>query len=277
MERYLIVNGDDFGLSEAVSRGILQAHREGILTSTTFLVNLPRAEEMAALLRDAPDLGVGIHLNLTTGTPVLPPREVPTLVNAEGRFSKALLHLRFRVDPEEARKEWCAQVERGIQLLGRLPTHLDTHHYLQGYPGFAEVMVAVARTYGIPAVRCLYPDTAPAGTFARWTGAGLIVDRYIRRSCQVIKESGLRCPDATRAGDFDLPGLLRRLEHLPAGVTELICHPGRVDDQLRSLSSLQAQREVELAALTAPETQRAIREYGIRLISFRDLATTSQG
>ncbi len=272
MPRYLIINADDFGLSEAVSRGIIRAHREGILTSTTFMVNFPWAHEMAAMLREAPDLGVGIHLNLTTGTPVLPPSAIPTVVNREGRFSKALLHLRFRVNLEEARREWSAQVEKGIELLGRLPTHLDTHRYLQGYPGFAAVLVEVARKYRIPAVRCLYPDMTPVGALRRWSPTGLVMDRYLRRSAAVMATAGVRCPDASIAGDFDLPLLLDRLAKVGEGVTEFVTHPGEVDDRLRSLSSLVEQRQVELAALTAPEARRRVEELGIRLVSFAHLA-----
>ncbi|HLN62643.1 MAG TPA: ChbG/HpnK family deacetylase, partial [Symbiobacteriaceae bacterium] len=133
MARCLIVNADDFGLSESVSRGIIAAHRQGILTSTTFMTNFPWAPEMAPMLAEAPSLGVGVHLNLTTGEPVLAPEQVPTLVDGRGRFVKSMLHLLTRVEMSQVRAEWSAQVEKGIQLLGRLPTHLDTHRYLQGH------------------------------------------------------------------------------------------------------------------------------------------------
>jgi predicted glycoside hydrolase/deacetylase ChbG (UPF0249 family) len=272
VSRYLIINADDFGLTEPVSRGIIKAHREGILTSTTFMVSFPWAEQMAALLSEAPDLGVGVHLNLTTGAPLLPPAQVPSLVNADGRFSKSLLHLLFRVDMVDARREWSAQVERGIALLGRRPTHLDTHRYLQGYPPFAEALLAVARDYGIPAVRCLYPDLAAQAHIGRWSPRGLLLERYLRRSSALTAGSGLRSPNATIAGDFNLEGLLRRLHRTGEGVTEIVTHPGIVDDELRALSSLVEQRELELAALTAPEARRKVSELGITLISYGDLA-----
>lgn len=273
MPRCLIVNADDFGLSEGVSRGIIRAHREGILTSTTFMVNFPWAEEMAPLLREAPDLGVGIHLNLTTGSPVLPPGQVPSLVNAEGRFSKSLLHALFRIDHEDAFREWSAQVEKGTHLLGGLPTHLDTHRYLQGLPGLAEVMVKVARAYKIPAVRCLYPGPDLDQTlYPRFSPAGLLVGHALRTSRRVIGRSGLRCADATMAGDFDLARLLAKLDRVSEGVTELVCHPGLVDGRLRTLSSMQQQREAELAALTAHEARRRLQDRGIELVTFGHLA-----
>lgn len=268
MTRYLIVNGDDFGLSPGVSRGILRAHREGILTSTTFMVNLPWAAEMALLLKEAPNLGVGVHLNLTTGAPVLPPEQVPSLVGAEGQFVRSPWRVLTRIRPEEARREWAAQVEKGIALLGRMPTHLDTHRFLQAYPPLCEAMLAVAREYGIKAVRILNPQFVPVGIFQRWSPAGFLVNRALRKSAKMTRESGLACPDETVAGDFDLAGLLQRLDRLGEGTTEMVSHPGEVDESLLRLTSLREQRLVELAALTAPEARRRVAERGIQLVHF---------
>ncbi|MFZ5827705.1 MAG: carbohydrate deacetylase [Bacillota bacterium] len=268
MGRYLIVNADDFGLTPGVSDGILRAHREGILTSTTFMVNFPWAGEMAGLLREAPDLGVGIHLNLTTGAPVLPPERVPSLVTRAGAFVRSVWRALARIQPEEARAEWMAQVEKGVKLLGRTPTHLDTHRFLQAYPPLCEAMLEVARQFGIKAVRILYPEFVPRGEFRRWSPAGFIVDRSLRRSAMLTRESGLSHPDQTLAGDFDLTGLLERLDRVEEGVNELISHPGQADDQLAALTSLREQREVELAALTAPEARQRIEARSIQLIHF---------
>lgn len=275
MPRSLIVNADDFGLSEGVSRGIIKAHRRGILTSTSFMVNFPWAEEMAPLLEKTPELGVGIHLNLTTGTPVLPLDEVPTLVGPDGQFSKSLIHLFSRVDLAQVQCEWSAQVAKGIRLLGRRPTHLDTHRYLQSLPGFAEAMVAVARAHGVPAVRCLHPGPglAISQMYGTWNPTRLLVERYMCKSAALITQSGLASPQATLAGDFDLPLLLRRLELVGDGVTEMVTHPGIVDDRLRTLSSLQEHREVELDALTSPEVRQKVTALGIRLITFGNLVS----
>lgn len=273
MPRLLIVNADDFGLTEGVSRGILRAHRDGLVTSTTFMTNFPWAPQMAPLLAEAPALGVGIHLNLTTGRPLLPASQVPTLVTKEGAFSKALTHLVTRVDPGEVEQEWAAQIERGIELLGRLPTHLDTHRYLQGYPAFAEVVVRLAQRYGIPAVRNLYPgrQMRPAGRLGAFNPANWVVDRYIQRSSQAVLDSGLHCPQEILVGDFDRERLLGRLTGLHDCVTELVCHPGIVDETLRAITSLVEQREVELGALTDPRVLALVAEQGIQLINFGDL------
>ncbi len=273
MPRSLIINADDFGLTEGVSRGIIRAHQEGILTSTTYMVNFPWAAEVAPLLKEAPNLGVGVHLNLTTGSPVLPPEQVPSLVDGQGRLSKSLSHILLRVRPEDARKEWSAQVEKAIRLLGRIPTHLDTHRYLQGFPRLAQVMVDVARTYKIPAVRCLYPGPeVDQNMYPRWHPASFLVGGVLRRSLDVLAASGVAYPSASMAGDFNLPQLLAKLDRVGEGVTEIVTHPAIVDDHLRSLSSLQGQREVELAALTSPVARRKVEERGIDLVSFAHLA-----
>lgn len=275
MKRFLIINADDYGLTEGVSRGILRAHREGILTSTTFMVNFPWADQMAPLLSEAPELGVGIHLNLTTGEPVLPANRVPSLVDGNGRLTKSLWRVMFQASRSEVFEEWSAQVEKGIRLLGpngRRPTHLDTHRYLQAVPGLAEVMLAVARNHQIPAVRCLRPDPSLKRAYPPWHPMLPIVQQAFRRSERVVAESGLSAPDTTILGDFDLDLLLARLDRVGEGVTELISHPAVVDDQLRRLSSLQGQREVELAALTSPEAGRRVRERGLELVSFAHLS-----
>lgn len=273
MAKDLIVNADDFGLSPGVSQGIIQAHHEGILTSTTMMVNFPWAPACAAMLQEAPGLAVGIHLNATTGRPVLPAAEVPSLVTPEGAMSKRFWHLRFGIKWEELVREWEAQVARGMELIGRRPTHLDTHGFTQGYAGFAKAMVTVARKFGIQAVRILRPGPQmprPA-TFRGWSPLDLLYQRYLRASCQLTEASGLKRPDQTAVGDWDVERLLARLERLEPGVTELVCHPGRVDETVRQISSLQERREVELAALTDPRVRRAMAQHGIRLISFADL------
>lgn len=274
MAGHLIVNADDFGLTESVSRGIIRAHLQGILTSTTFMAGFPWAPELAPLLREAPRLGVGVHLNLTTGGPLLPAEQVPSLVEEDGRFGKSLVRLFTRADMAEVRREWAAQVERAISLLGRIPTHLDTHRYLQAHPRFTAVLIDIARTYNIPAVRCLYPgpELNLSQMVAAWNPLRIVVERALRRSAEATHQSGLKCPAVTLAGDFTLPGLLAKLEQVRGRTAELICHPGLVDDQLRSLSSMQEHREEELAALVSPAARRKVAELGIALVTFADLA-----
>lgn len=272
--KYLIVNADDFGLSQGVDEGILRSHREGILTSTTFMVNFPWAAESARRLGEAPGLGVGLHLNLTVGIPVAPREQVPSLVGSDGTFRKDFFHLRWNVRPAEVRVEWESQLRRFLELCGRKPTHLDSHHHVHLYPEFARIAIGLAREYGIPAVRIIRPRDLPwSDAWLNPNPRELIYSRYARLSSRLIEESGLlHCDAAIDIGeDPDPRRLIQLLRDLKPGVTELYCHPGYVDEKLASLTSRVAPRPREVALLTDPEVAGAIQEMGIRLVTFEHL------
>ncbi len=127
--KVLIVNADDFGLTAGVSRGILEAHTNGIVTSTTLLVNRAIPPAQVEELKDSA-LGVGVHLNLTLGTPVADPKRVPSLVDAEGRFVRDAREAAARAKADEARIELGTQIDVFRRIMGRFPTHLDTHHHV---------------------------------------------------------------------------------------------------------------------------------------------------
>ena len=142
--KILIVNADDFGLTAGVSRGILEAHRHGIVTSTTLLVNreIPPSliEELAAS-----DLGVGVHLNLTLGSPVASANRVPSLVDAEGRFIRDAREASARAKVDEARIELGTQIDAFRTIMGRFPTHLDSHHHVGRHSPILDLVLDFAR------------------------------------------------------------------------------------------------------------------------------------
>jgi hypothetical protein len=249
--RCLIVNADDFNLTEGVTRGILEAHCAGIVTSTTVMVNLPGLEGNRDLARACPGLGVGLHLNLTFGPPVLPPDRVSSLVNGAGRFIRDHERLRLAGDLAEIREELTAQVERFRATFGAGPSHLDTHHHIHRHPRIFEEVLNLAAGLGVP-VRALTPEMA-------------------------ARIRGRRLPAADRAeGDvgpepyWTIERVLVFLARLQDGVTEIICHPGHADAAL-SASSYCAQREGELQALCDPAARDAIETAGIRCLSYADL------
>jgi predicted glycoside hydrolase/deacetylase ChbG (UPF0249 family) len=176
--RYLIVNGDDFGMSPGVSRGILEAHRRGILTSTSLMVLRPAAEEAARLAREAPGLSVGLHLEL------------------EGGADAA----RARIDD---------QLRRFAALMGRPPTHLDSHHDTHRDPRVLPAALEVGSSLGIP-VRGHSPARCLTRFYADWAG-----ETHLE---QVSVES--------------LVGMLET--DVPSGTTELMCHPGYAEVELAS-------------------------------------------
>lgn len=235
------------------------------------MVNWPWAPAAAAELAGVPRLGVGLHLTLTAGPPALPPEQVPSLVGPDGRFRRGIGHLLFRARPAEVRREWEAQVRRFLDLTGRPPTHLDTHHFVHSLPWLAGVLAQVARSAGIRRARMVKGDFRAAARAFVGPVLGWAIVGVARRGTAVLEQAGLRGPDHSLLGDYDRPLLLDWIRRLPPGVTELVCHPGYLDDDLRRLSSLQGEREAELAVLTDPAVKAAVAAAGVELIHYGDL------
>lgn len=242
----LIVNADDFGRTPGVNRGVVEAHRRGVVTSATMMVNQPAAEEAAALARDT-TLGVGLHLCLTDGSPTLPPPIVPSLVDRHGVFSKAIEGL-AKADPVELQSEIRAQVRRFALLMGRLPTHLDGHHHCHEVPGVLDAVIPVAREMRLPVRSTSVEVRARLWREGVRTPEGFVADFH-----------GERATVAT---------LISTLDRLLPGVTELMCHPAEVDEALSGSSSYAAPRAQELLALTDPRVQDKVEKAGVVLTDF---------
>ena len=246
--RRLIVNADDFGLTRGVSRGILRAHREGLVTSATVLANLAPAPELDAEAAVRPRLGLGLHLNLTWGDPVSPPETVSSLVDAEGRFGRDLAALQERVRPDDVRRESEAQIEAFARRFGRAPTHLDSHHHVHRLPRVMDAVVDVVLAARLP---LRSPDAGFRDGLRRH---GIVTtDHFVG--------------DVQAEPYWMTERLLDQLATLPLGVTELMCHPGFFDDDL-AYSRYGRQREVELAALCDPEARATVERLDIRLCHF---------
>jgi hypothetical protein len=246
--RRLIVNADDFGLTGGVSRGILRAHREGLVTSTTVLASLPAQPELDATAADSPGLGLGLHFNLTWGRPVSPAETVASLVDADGRFGRDLALLQERARPDEVRRECEAQIEAFRRRFGRGPTHLDSHHHAHRVPRVMDAVVDVVVAARVP---------------LRSQDAGF--RDGLRRHGIATTDSFVG--DAQAEPYWTTERLLDQLATLPLGVTELMCHPGVFDETL-AYSRYGRQREVELAALCDPEARATVERLDIRLCHF---------
>ncbi|MBN1657806.1 MAG: ChbG/HpnK family deacetylase [Anaerolineae bacterium] len=278
MVRKLIVNADDYGRTAGVSRGILEAHRDGIVTSTTIMVNLPDAERYLVDALAQPKLGVGLHLTFTEGRPLLPPAEVPGLVDTAGHFydHHTLWAGAEAVPVGQLAAELAAQVERFTRLAGHLPDHLDCHHFVHLYPPFFQVYADLAAFHRLP-LRVPFPANTDFRTAAHELGfleefPRDIVRGLVTTDSALLRARGLAHPDHFDATFFGrdavtLVHLLEILEHLPEGVTELMCHPGYDDPSLAG-SSYRAEREAELALLTHPVVSERIAELGIELVTY---------
>ncbi len=245
----LIVNADDFGLTRGVSEGILAAHRHGIVTSTTVLVNRRIERDLLARLI-ASGMGVGLHVNLTLGTPMT--RAPSSLTESDGRFIRDARQAAARARPDEVEREIGAQVDAFERLLRRPPTHLDTHHHVGLLPPVDRIVLEIARRRGLP-VRI---QNAAARAAARSAG--------VRTPDHFLGESG---PGAY----WTIGRTLARLQRLPPGCTEFMAHPGYFDDELSS-SRYGRQRETELVGVGSPIARSAVGALGLRLVDFRDLA-----
>ena len=153
MSRQLIVNADDFGRSRGVSDGILRAHRDGIVTSTTAMMNMPGVtHDLLRAADEAPRLGLGVHLTFTAGRPLLPMEWVRSLVDEHDHFlsQAAIMQQPTRIDPDELMSELKAQVTTFKNALGHLPDHLDAHHFVHLYPPLFRVYLDLADSFDLP-------------------------------------------------------------------------------------------------------------------------------
>lgn len=275
--KYLIVNADDLGYTPGVNAGIIKAHREGIVTSTTVMTNMPAAQEGLALLDRNPGLEAGVHLVLTAGRPLSDPSEVRSLVDREGRFRKDLFHLRHAARAEEVAREWSRQIDLFLNT-GRRPTHLDSHHNVHQIPRLTVIALELARRFGIPAVRVIRPADLPwKPRPLQVNPARRIYQHYSRLSSQLAERAGIAFPDRTlgvvAASVVPTPSQVESwIRKVREGITELVCHPGLVDADLVASSSLLERREQELAALCHPAVRAAVAEVGVALCSYRVLA-----
>jgi predicted glycoside hydrolase/deacetylase ChbG (UPF0249 family) len=270
--KQLVVNADDFGFTPDVNEGIVDAHRRGILTATTMMANGAAFDEAVRLARETPTLDIGCHLVLVggersplTGAPY--PLTVAKLLGALARRE---------IRPYE---ELASQV-RVILAAGIQPSHLDTHKHTHLAPPVLEAVARVSEEFGIRWVRRPFdyrmsglPVSVPAKTRIVSAGLGLLRGR-VRR---VLASHGCRMTDHFTGfqitGHFRTAELVRLLDALPEGSTELMCHPGYCTEALRrARTRLRESRERELEALMSAEARSAIERNGVELVSYGGLA-----
>jgi predicted glycoside hydrolase/deacetylase ChbG (UPF0249 family) len=278
MTKRLIVNADDYGLTVGVSEGIRIAHLNGIVSTTTAMLNMPSVvEDLLLAHQDCPRLGVGIHLVATAGKPLRPYKYVSTIVNGEGYFRsirdyKATSSFFEQLDPAQLQDEWRSQIDKFLQL-GLNLDHLDSHHHIACYhKKVYEVMIALAEEYDTP-IRTILPVPSSNALFGRVDHN--ILNFFSQFALSLLSVHPIRQPDGFISSFMhqgaSLRNLLRILTELPDGTFELMCHPGIVDEELSSVSSYNMLRQAELDALTHKKTRELIESYQIELINFRKI------
>ena len=285
----LIVNADDLGWTEGVNRGIAEAHRKGLVTSTSLLANGRAFVSALKVAAANPELGVGIHLNLSDGPPTAKVQEVRGLVNEAGEMEAGpeslLLRIAGRSLPlDEVEREWDAQIQK-VRDAGIAPTHLDGHKHVQMLPGLFEIALRLAKKHGIRAIRVAHEESKlrAALSSAGEQRTGVVLKQGVQaRGLKLLARDARELADhaalvttdyfcgIAQTGELTREGMERLLKILPEGTTELMSHPGYADEELRHTQTrLQESRQMELQILTDPQIRKLVATQGIRLISYK--------
>ncbi len=270
--RRLIVNADDFGLSAAVNAAVIRAHREGILTTASLMVNEPGWAEAVELARQNPKLGVGLHLTLLHGHATLPPDQIPGLVNRQGEFSDspvgAGLAYFFRPSlREQLRAEIRAQLDK-FQATGLKLDHVNGHLHLHLHPTIFQILMADASRAGITHLRLTRDCLSRSRRMARgrWfyrISHAAIFGLLSARARKILAAKQIRHAQITfgllQDSLVDEAYVLKLLPELPGGESELYAHPAM--DRFRH----------EFEALISPRVRAEVKKLGIQLIRYQDL------
>lgn len=259
----LIIQSDDYGITEAVSLGILKGIRDGLVTSTGLFANMPFAGEAARMIRDFPQVCLGEDINLVAGRPCADPAAIPSLVQPDGSFKTSGMHRQEdakdggqgHVRFEDCLREIKAQIQRFIELTGRKPEYLHGHSYTS--PEIRRAMEEAADQYKIRVVHRLVEQGKLTKLKSGWNKKPFFLE------------------DQLKADPLSYIRGMKGLSGEGAGL--LITHCGYVDAGLFDVSTYTLIRTRDLAAVTSLELKEWVREQGIELISYRDLGTEEGG
>lgn len=286
----LIINADGYGFTPGVNDGIIKTFEAGLVSSTSCTPNFGFLNEAGEVQRQFPHISFGIHFNLSVGKPLSPPEQVRSLLNDKDEFVGAeLLKRIFRREAkmEEMETELRAQAailaDQGVKI-----SHFDGHQNRHLWPMYFEACLNTARSFGIRGVRShrrtLYTNSGPleGGRKHRY---------YMRHPKRILTHMGgrRRTAKAERFGysaadrlitpgyadnsHKSMGGFWRTLaETLPAGYSEVYCHPGYPDDILRANAYYVDERLEETKVLTDPDLKQFYADQGIQMINFWDLA-----
>lgn len=284
--KLIIVNADDFGRHTLINRAVERGVADGVLRSATLMPGGAAFDDAAELAARSPALGVGIHLTLVNGQPVLPPAEIPSLVTETGVFvddhtAFAVRLLRGAVRLDDVRAELAAQLRR-IEAAGIHPTHADSHQHMHVLPGVLDIVLDLCAAAQIPAMRA---PRAPlfAGNFG---GIGQLIGRtglavLARRAAAKARRRGIRTPDhfaGIVAGEaVNTAALTEIAASLGEGSTEVMLHPGTDNAVLIRDCLWNHDFEAELAAVCAPAVRDALAAAGAEVVNFEAFADSSVG
>ena len=280
----LIVTGDDFGLAEPVNEAIEIGHRDGILTTASLMVGAPAAGDAVARAQRLPNLAVGLHLVIAEGAPVLPPEQIPDLVDAEGAFYDHLLHaaLRFFFLPGARRQletEIRAQFD-AFRATGLPLDHVNAHNHMHLHPTVLGILLRVARNYGNPPVRVprenpRAPRWGPLRQRIPQALGNLALSPWLALLRLRLRRHGIRSNDWVlglhQTGAMNEETVLRLLEHLPQGTTEMYFHAATRRCPEIDLHTPGYEHEAEFQALTSRRVRETLEGQETLAACFREI------
>lgn len=280
----LVTTGDDFGLAPEVNRGIVRAHREGILRCTSLMVAGPAAAEAVEMARSTPTLDVGLHLVLVRGRASSPPASIPGLARPDGRLRDAPvasgLAWFFRSDLRRSLAvEIRAQLE-AFRATGLPLSHVDGHLNVHLHPVALDVLADLAAEFRIPALRLARDPVVAAlredpSAAARKCFEGLAFRVLSRRARARLRGRGVALADRLhglhRSGGCDERWLERTIARLPPGTTEIYFHPAEAHTPLLERLMPGYRHRDELAALVSPRVRRTALRAGVEIASWREV------
>ncbi len=280
----LIVNADDFGRHELINRAVEQAFNFGCLKSTSLMAGGAAFDDAIKLAKKIPGLGVGIHFTLANGNPVLPPEEIPSLVTAEGFFHADYVtflkkYFGGKISLVEVRSELAAQLEK-ILRAGLKLTHFDSHQHLHHIPGIIEIALDLAAMEKISAMRVA--DTkifdGELDSLGKFIGR-LGLSSLAKFAAHKAHKKNFSTPEhftGIVAGEsVNEKFLLKLIENLREGTTEVMLHPGTDNKILRDFCRWEHNFEEELAAVTSTKILGLLAEKNISVINFSELRSKS--
>ncbi len=266
--RRLIVNADDFGLTEGVNAAVVELNRAGALTSATLMATAGSFAEAVSDSKTLPSLGVGCHVVLVDGTPALPADKIPSLIDPSApnsaRFRSKLSGfvtdlLRGRISDSEIEAEATAQIQK-LKAAGIAVTHVDTHKHTHMFPRVLRPLLRAALASGVAAIRNPFEPNWSLNATANAGHVRKMQVRLLRSQSasftQEVTRAGLLTTDGAigvlATGTLDAQTIRNLLAAMPEGTWELVCHPGYNDAALQQeRTRLLASREVERTALLA--------------------------
>lgn len=282
MDRRIIINADDFGLCDGVNEAVAQAHTEGVLTSATIMANMPAAQQAVKIAKKLPNLGVGVHLNLTEGRPLFKDTSVSRLLDNDGQFAcspfkLSLLSLAGHKVREAIRAELAAQIQWVIDN-DLKPTHLDSHKHIHTFPQLFSIVCQLAVRFQITAIRWSFEPKELSQI--PWPLTGEDGRKRAQKIRIMAKINRTQNPDFLKTdallgiahtGKIDVNFFKAVALYNSAATVELMTHPGYVDGLEPAKTRLLHQRKVELEALCNRRTRQYFEDAGVKLVHYGKL------